>query len=105
MLYVLLCFLKGSGMGGRSRSQQKSRDDRDRDRGKNEPRKIINISIGQDVKLHQTENAWKPQPLNKETAAIAKEKPTEDDTEVNMAGFDDQINIDISCHCFEVSMW
>ena len=37
-------------MGGRSRSQQKDKP----------PRKVISVSIQQDVKLHTVENAWKP---------------------------------------------
>lgn len=37
-------------MGGRSRSQQKDK----------QPRKVISVSIQQDVKLHTVENAWKP---------------------------------------------
>ena len=35
---------------GRSRSQQKDK----------QPRKVISVSIQQDVKLHTVENAWKP---------------------------------------------
>ena len=37
-------------MGSRSRSQQKDKP----------PRKVISVSIQQDVKLHTVENAWKP---------------------------------------------
>ena len=40
----------GGSMGGRSRSQQKDK----------QPRKVISVSIQQDVKLHTVENAWKP---------------------------------------------
>ncbi len=49
-------------MGGRSRSQQKDK----------RPQKVIAVSLQQDVKLHTTENAWKP------AAKADKEAPSEE---------------------------
>ena len=46
-------------MGGRSRSQQKDK----------QPRKVISVSIQQDVKLHTVENAWKPGAKQEKDAA------------------------------------
>ena len=83
VLYVLLGFFKGYRMGGESHSQQKSQDDCDPDHTKNEQCKGINISIGQDVKLHQTNNAEKLQPLNKNVVTSSKDKAVKgEDTEV-----------------------
>ncbi len=64
------CVLQhGSGsMGGRSRSQQKDK----------QPRKVISVSLQQDVKLHTAENAWKP--ANK--AADKEEDKTVAETKV-----------------------
>ncbi len=66
---IYCCLQHGPGsMGGRSRSQQKDK----------QPRKVISVSLQQDVKLHTAENAWKP--ANKKENA----EETEDETKTKV---------------------
>ena len=63
--------------GGRSRSQQKT--------VKEIPKRIIiSSSMHLDTKLHQTENAWKPQ--HKKDAKDLKETETEEGGQVRWIG-------------------
>lgn len=58
--------MQGGGAGGKSSSM--SRRSQQKDKG-GQPRKVISVSLQHDIKLHHTENAWKPSVTSKGPAS------------------------------------
>ncbi len=74
-MYAMYNLFYQPPVSGRRSSQQRRGDRPDRGPG-GEPRKIISVSIGQEVKLHKTEDAWKPSTQKDEKEVDPEEKAT-----------------------------